>query len=391
MLRVWAISLAVWTGIAIALGTTEYLTELPMGTVNTLGSFLAMQLSDCLAYVPLTPFAYGLARRHPVERENWSRRVGLLLAGGAVFTLGHVLIRGLTPFASWDSAASRWRTAVDWGAGQVTIHWTVYRHMLVVNALEDLIFNYVPIVSLALAVAYHQSFRQNELRKSQLESHLATARLEALKSQLRPHFLFNTLHSISSLMFTDVAAADQMMTLLSDLLRLSLRNNGSQVTALREELQFVDTYLEIESIRFESRLTIERDIAPDTLSALVPHLLLQPLVENAVRHGVAPLPSGGRIRITANRDGPDHLLLRVIDNGPGLKASGPQSSRRGLGLSTTQERLRALYADDQQMEIRGAGDSGTEVMLRIPLTLGDVPADRDAASNTLALSPSGVT
>lgn len=382
MLRVWAISLAVWSGIAAALATTDYLSAIPMDTSNTLGDAMARQFCDCLAYVPLTPFAYWLARHYPVQRENWMRRVLLLLAGGAVFTLGHVLFRGLTPFGDWDNDANSWRPAVEWKARHLSIEWTVYGHMLVVNAIQDVIFNYVPIVSLALAVAYHQSFRQNELRKLQLESHLVTARLETLKSQLRPHFLFNTLHSISSLMFTDVSAADRMMTLLSDLLRLSLRNNGSQVTLLREELQFVDTYLQIESIRFESRLTIERDIAPDTLSALVPHLLLQPLVENAVRHGVAPLQCGGRIRITSSRNGPDHLLLRVIDNGPGLKAGGPQPSGSGLGLATTRERLRALYGDDQQLEIRAAGDAGTEVMLRIPLTRSHAPVHSPAGSVT---------
>jgi two-component system LytT family sensor kinase len=164
-----------------------------------------------------------------------------------------------------------------------------------------------------------------------------------------------------------------MMTLLSDLLRLSLRNDGSQVTTLREELQFVDAYLQIESIRFESRLTIRRNIAPDTLSALVPHLLLQPLVENAVRHGVAALESGGLIAISATREG-QTLLLRVTDNGPGLKSSTLQPAQSGLGLSATRERLRTLYGDAQQMEIRPAGGAGTEVLLRIPLTLGDAPS-----------------
>jgi LytS/YehU family sensor histidine kinase len=306
------------------------------------------------------------------------------LAGGVLFTLGHVLLRGLTPFGNWEGG--RWHTAVDWSSpAGLQVHWRVYAHMLIVNPMQDLIFDYVPIALIGLAVAYHQSFRQNELRQSQLESHLATARLEALKSQLRPHFLFNTLHSISSLMFTDVAAADQMMSLLSDLLRQSLRNNDSQVTTLREELQFVDTYLEIETIRFESRLTIERDIAPDTLSALVPYLLLQPLVENAVRHGVARMESGGRIRIAASRSGGE-LLLRVSDNGPGIRTSTQPAARAGLGLSSTQERLRTLYGDEQQMEIRTASDGGAEIALRIPLTLSSaVPTQGDAvAESTLA-------
>jgi two-component system LytT family sensor kinase len=374
MTLVWTISLGVWTCIALALGTTQYLSGIPMGASHTLVSAWTMQFCDCLAYLPVTPFAYWLARRDPVQRENWPRRVPLLMAGALMFTLGHLLLRGLTPYGDWNPSLGRWESAVEWsGTLGFRIHPRVYAHMLIVNPIQDLIFVYVPIVSLGLAVAYHQTFRQNELRKSQLESHLASARLAALKSQLRPHFLFNTLHSFSALMITDVSAADQMMTLLSDLLRLSLRNDGSQVTTLREELQFVDAYLQIESIRFESRLTIRRNIAPDTLSALVPHLLLQPLVENAVRHGVAALESGGLIAISATREG-QTLLLRVTDNGPGLKSSTLQPAQSGLGLSATRERLRTLYGDAQQMEIRPAGGAGTEVLLRIPLTLGDAPS-----------------
>lgn len=371
MLRVWLISTAVWTCIATALGTTDYLSGIPMGTSGTYFGSLVMQFGDCFTYLPMTPFAYWLANRYPVERENWGRRIWLLLGGGLLFTLSHVLLRGLTPYGDWDSASRHWKSAVDWSAATgLQIHWRIYAHMLIVNPIEDLIFNYAPIALIGLAVAYHQSFRQNELRKVQLESHLATARLEALKSQLRPHFLFNTLHSISSLMFTDVAAADQMMSLLSDLLRQSLRNSESQVTTLRDELQFVDTYLEIESIRFESRLTIERDIAPDTLGALVPYLVLQPLVENAVRHGVARMASGGRIRIASSHVG-GHLLLQVTDNGPGIQSLTASSSRTGLGLSSTHERLRTLYGDEQRMEIHAAADGGTTVQIHLPLTLSN--------------------
>jgi two-component system LytT family sensor kinase len=236
---------------------------------------------------------------------------------------------------------------------------------------------YTGIVLIGHAVSYHQSFREGELRKSQLESQLATARLEALQSQLQPHFLFNTLHSISSLMLTDVAAADQMMSLLSDLLRMSLATKGSQVTTLRDELQFVDTYLEIETIRFEERLTVLRDISPDTLDAVVPHLLLQPLVENAVRHGVARLSSGGQIRIASSRNGRD-LYLRVTDNGPGFADSGQIPSGAGLGLKATQERLSTLYGTNQAMDIRAAGEGGVDVQLRIPLSMRDAERSRIA-------------
>jgi two-component system, LytTR family, sensor kinase len=381
-LLVWALSFAFWTFVVLVLGMSTYLFKLATATPAHWRVELAAQASEMLPFVALTPFALSLASRFPIEARNWGRRA-LVHAGGAIaFVLGHVVLRGVTPYASWDPRTGGWVSAIDLSPAQgLQIHWPAFESLFISNAAEDVLFVYAPIVLIAHAVSYHRSFRGGEHRKAQLESQLATARLEALKSQLQPHFLFNTLHSISSLMLTDVAAADRMMSLLSDLLRMSL-SGSSQITTLGDELEFVNTYLQIEKIRFEDRLKVVLDIDPDTLDALVPRLLLQPLVENAVRHGVSRLPSGGQIRIVSSRS-ERQLVLRVIDNGPGFAPSGSTPERAGLGLQATRERLCTLYAVEQQMDIRDVREGGVEVCLRIPFAVGDLCSLEAAATLTL--------
>jgi LytS/YehU family sensor histidine kinase len=239
------------------------------------------------------------------------------------------------------------------------------------NVIDDITGTYVPIVLIAHVVSYYQRFRERELRSSQLQTQLAKSHLQALKSQLQPHFLFNTMHSISALMLTDVQAADRMMTRLSDLLRMSLEASGTQITTLSRELEFLNCYLEIEKVRFEERLTVVLNIAPETLDAQVPHLLLQPLVDNAVKHGISKLYDGGEIQISATAEGPE-LQLEVKDNGPGMgQPDGPQ--RAGLGLKVTRERLEALYGQEQSMELLNPPEGGTAVRICIPLTKPDKP------------------
>jgi len=367
MLQVWSISIAVFTALAVALAVSDYLSEAPMGLSNRFASLLALQLSDNLPYIPMTPVAYAVALRYPLQRERWGQRALLLLAVGIAFTASHVLLRGFTPYTLWNPQLKHWERAitVSWAHG-LQVQWSVLTRCFISNALIDLTFVYLSIALVGHAVAYHHSFRQGELRKSQLESQLARARLEALRSQLQPHFLFNTLNSISSLMMTDTRAADRMMTLLSDLLRKSLASDASQLVSLAEELLFVDTYLAIETIRFEERLQVVRDIPAETLDAQVPYLLLQPLIENAVRHGVARITSVGRIRIAARRTA-QGLELCIADNGPGIPATGA-TRRGGLGLRMTEERLRNLYGDAYSLQIRESAEGGADVRLLIPLT-----------------------
>jgi two-component system LytT family sensor kinase len=188
--------------------------------------------------------------------------------------------------------------------------------------------------------------------------------LQSLKSQLQPHFLFNTLHSISALMLTDVQAADQMMTRLSDLLRISLETGSAQLTTLSRELEVVNCYLEIEKVRFEERLSVTFDIAPETLDALVPHLLVQPLVDNAVKHGISKLPGGGEIRITAKVQHRE-LQVEVTDNGPGVGGPGSLPTS-GVGLRVTKERLESLYGHNHTFEFLSSPAGGVTARVCIP-------------------------
>jgi two-component system, LytTR family, sensor kinase len=365
-LRVWVLSLGFWTVASLSIGASMYLSKLLTGGAPSLETDIAVELCDLLPFAPLTPFVFSFATRFPFTGGNWGRRALTHIAGGSLFAFVHAVLRALTPYAKWDSAGDEWVSALTlFGPQGLHVDWKVLESVVLGDLPEDIIFVYAPIVLVAHAVRYHLRVRESEQRKAQLESQLALARLEALKSKLQPHFLFNTLHSISALMLTDVEGADRMLTLLSDLLRMSLSAEG-QLTTLREEMEFVNTYLEIEKIRYEDRLQLAVDIAPDTLDAVVPRLVLQPLVENAIRHGIAKRPSGGHVRIAARRDAP-HLELSVADNGPGLPAADAPKAPAGLGLKTTRERLRSIYAEAGAMNVGRSREGGVEVRLRFPL------------------------
>ena len=371
--QVWAISFAVWAFVSLVGSVSIYELYRSMGKPMSFLSTLALESSQEMAYAPLTPFVFAFAVRFPLQRGNWRRRLIPYLAGGLIFCLGHVALRGLTPYGSWDSQSQDWVSAIwDSQAHTLRIHWKIFKDLFLRNAVDDFTGIYLPIILVAHAVSYYRSYRERELHSAQLEGQLAKAHLQALKNQLQPHFLFNTLHSISALMLTDVRAADKVMTRLSDLLRMSLENEATQLTTLNREMEFVRAYLEIEKVRFEDRLTTIFDVAPETLDALVPHLLLQPLAENAVRHGISKRLAKGEILISARHDN-HQLWLTVRDNGPGLNAPEPGSLREGLGLGATRERLRALYGTEQSMEIRNFAGEGVEIRIRIPLRLETHP------------------
>jgi len=371
-LLVWVVSFGVWTFVTLAATVSIYELYRSTGGPMKFLTVLGLECSQILTYFPLTPFVFAFAIRYPVQRGNWLQRSLLYLAGGLIFTVAHITLRGLTPYAYWDSQIHDWISAV-WNsqAHVFRVQWRIFEQLFFRNVVDDITGTYVPIVLIAHAVAYYRRFRERELRTSQLETQLAKARLQALESRLEPHFLFNTLHSISALMLTDVVAADQMMSRLSDLLRMTLENE-TQITTLSHELEFVNGYLEIEKMRFEDRLKVVFEIAPDTLDAEVPYLLLQPLVENAVRHGISGLSSGGEIRIAAKHND-RNLYLRVKDNGPGLVQSAVQS-KGGLGLGATRERLQTLYGFNQRIDIVNAAEGGVEVQVRIPFSVDARPS-----------------
>jgi len=329
-------------------------------------SVLALQVSQVFGYAVLTPFVLAFANRYPVQRTRWATSSLMLLAGGPVFAVLHVALRGMTPYAYWDPHVHHWVSAIwNYQTHSFGIQWQIYQRLFLTNVVDDIITTYSPIVLIAHVISYYQKFRERELRTSQLQAQLEKARLQALKSQLQPHFLFNTLNSISALMLTNVEAADRMITRLGDLLRISLETAGTQMTTLSRELEFVNCYIEIEKVRFEERLRVFVDVAPDTLDVSVPHLLLQPLVDNAIKHGISRMTSGGELRISASRDDSD-LHLEVSDNGPGFRDANHFQSR-GLGLRITRERLETIYGQDQSMELLTLPTGGVAARVSIPL------------------------
>lgn len=365
---IWAVAFAVWTFISLAATATIYQLYRRFNGGIGLGEIAGMEFSQVLTYAPLTPLVFALAVRYPLQRGNWVKRSLLHLAAGIVFTLVHISLRAATPYGYWDPASRQWTSAIwDSHAHAFRAPWVVLRSMFLGSVVDDVTGAYVPIVLVAHAVSYYRRFRERELRATQLEGQLAKAHLQRLKSQLQPHFLFNTMHSISALMLTDVNAADRMMCRLSDLLRISLETADTQITTLNRELEFVTCYLEIEKVRFEERMKVIFDIAPETLDAQVPHLLLQPLVDNAVKHGISKLSVGGEIRITVRRQD-NELQLQIKDNGPGVRKTGTLATN-GRGLRITRERLESLYGQKQSLELVSPPEGGVTIRVCIPFRL----------------------
>jgi two-component system, LytTR family, sensor kinase len=367
--RFWivaALSFGAWALIALAYTAAIYELYRTTGSAMSFVSVLALQCSQVLGYALLTPFVFLFANRYPVQRTNWARRSLVLLAGGAIFTVAHVALRGMTPYAVWNPQARQWVSAIwDYQLHRFHIQWSMYEKLFLSNVVDDVVTTYLAIVLIAHVASYYQGLRERELRTSQLLAQLEKARLQVLKSQLQPHFLFNTLNSISALMLTDVQAADRMITRLGDFLRITLETAGTQMTTLSRELEFVNCYIEIEKVRFEEKLKVSIDVAPDTLDASVPHLLLQPLVDNAIKHGISRMTCGGEIRISATHSNGD-LRLEVRDNGPGLREP-THSALGGVGLRITRERLETIYGQDQSMELTTLPEGGMLARVSIPL------------------------
>ncbi len=239
--------------------------------------------------------------------------------------------------------------------------------VLIVNYLADYLIYWLFLI-LIYAVDYYKKTRQKELQTQQLETQLARAQLQVLKMQLRPHFLFNALHTISALVHKNADLADKMITRLSDLLRRTLENTDSQLVSLAEEIEFVDNYLEIEMVRFPNRLKVEKDIQKETLNKLVPNLIIQPLVENSIKYCVAPYSRPGIIQIQAALK-KNRLSIQVIDNGPGIKGTSSEVVRKGIGLSNIQERLKKLYGSDHRFELINIPEGGLIVNIEFPYSI----------------------
>jgi two-component system, LytTR family, sensor kinase len=254
-----------------------------------------------------------------------------------------------------------------------------YWHRLAFELNDMLLTNMVIFwcaFGLFRAIGYYQKFREKEDAAAQLEVRLANAQISALRMQLNPHFLFNTMNSISSLMRTDVSAADTMLEQLGSLLRITLKRGDAQLIPLRDEMEFLELYLAMQDRRFGSRIRQSVEIDSELHDALVPAMILQPIVENAYAHGLSKLDRGGVLSIEARRVG-NRMRLSVINNGLGLQSGQNNgSSGRGLGLSNVKARLRLHYGMDQEFLLRELGRDKVQVAITLPLTLCDKPEEQ---------------
>ena len=351
----WTLVFLFWTLIGLSFASQLYLSSYKTGGSISWGRAVSWSLGDWYVWAVVSLPIVQLARRVRFDDSKWSRNVAIHLIAGAVFSFVYMVLR-----AGVGQAQS-------WLEGQPVGFLETFRPLLIKTFHFNVLIYWV-IVSVSHAFDYYRRLQERELRGAELERRLAQARLMALQMQLNPHFLFNTLHAISSLMHKDVEAADRMISRLSDLLRYALESTSEQEVPLRRELEFLGRYLEIEKTRFGSRLNVELKIAPDTLDALVPNLILQPLVENAIHHGIEPHARPGRIELRSRREDAA-IRLDVQDNGGGL-APGPGPDE-GVGLSNTRARLKQLYGEAQRLVLGNAPEGGLVVSVTLPFRARD--------------------
>ena len=343
------LAFAFWTLIGLAFAGQLYLSRAQLGSPVPWSFAVGHALGDWYVFAVLSIPALWLARHFSLGDAHWTRNLLAHLAASALFSLAWMVMRaGVEVWLTRDSMA-----AVTFAAA--------FNRALVTTFFYNLLIYWV-IITVGYAFDYYRKFNERELRAVELEKRLTEARLQALQMQLNPHFLFNTLHAISSLMHIDVEAADRMLVQLSDLLRHALDSTDTQEVTLREEINFLGRYAEIEQTRFGDRLKITLQIPPDVTDALVPNLVLQPLLENAIQHGIEPHARAGRVELTATRQN-DSLLLEVRDNGGGLPHG---KIAEGIGLSNTRARLKQLYGERQSFDLANAEAGGACVRITLP-------------------------
>jgi two-component system, LytTR family, sensor kinase len=349
----WLAIWGVWTLFGLFFTTQLALQSQLWKTPVPFWRILSWQLVSGYIWFALSPLILFLTNKFPFEGSKWRISIPVHLAAAVVIALFQQLIDAFL------------LTRLGYPPGrEFTSFGEAYQYFVFVN-LHFSILIYLGVVGIKSAYNYYQKYRERELQASQLEARLAQSRLQVLKMQLHPHFLFNTLNAISELIYKDCESADRMLTDLSDLLRMSFENLEVQEIPLKQELEFLRKYLEIEQMRFHDRLTVDMNIAPETLDASVPNMILQPLVENAIKHGIAPRVSGGRIDINTTRSN-GHLAITVFDDGLGVPFGDVDNVPEGVGLSNTKRRLRHLYGDGHRFDLKKLENGGVGVSLEIP-------------------------
>lgn len=357
----WGLIFAGWTLFGFFFASQVCLYEAYMGRPVTWGRALAVWLTCSYIWAAQTPFILALAGHFRLNGSKWLQSLLVHLPASILFAVIHLGTEVFMNLAIIGVKPGERFSLIE-----------AFEKNFITEFHSDLIV-YWAIIGASHAAEYYQKYHERELKASQLEARLAQSQLQVLKMQLHPHFLFNTLHAISALMHKDVEAADRMIARLSDLLRMTLENVGVQLVPLQQELELLKRYIEIEETRFRDRLTVHMRIDSEALDAQVPNLILQPLVENAIRHGIAPRLAAGRVEVSARRKY-ESLHLQVRDNGCGLS----KNRKEGIGLANTRARLWQLYGAKHHFVLSSNPDGGLTVTLVIPFcSAADYAADSE--------------
>jgi hypothetical protein len=354
----WATIFAIWTIPALVAAYSTYISFNTQGNPIAFWRALAIECPGWYVWVPLTPIVFALARKLPVIHRptvlSIAAHVGLMLVATVLY-----------------AAVYAW-SIVQFRPSPVVLSGGVIESVLVGSVVMTLVL-YCATLATSLALDYARREREREHRTLALEGQLARAELQSLRAQLHPHVLFNALHTIALLARRDADEAIRVTVLLGNVLRSVLDSGSTDERPLRDEIALIEQYLSIELVRFADRLTVIWEIDPETENVLVPTLLLQPLVENALRHGIARSVNGGTVVVSADKSG-DTACITVWNDGPPL--SGGRVSRRGVGLRNTEERLHRLYGDLGRITIANDPRGGVSVRVCVPWTLAAV-ADSD--------------
>lgn len=336
-----------WTVVALVAASQRHYFLASAGRPAPFGESLWGALESCWLWAAFTPAILWLSRRYRIQRRDLWRTLLAHLALSVAFALLDAIL---------DVAIGR-------ALGAEPVHSVTAT--FVANSFINLV-SYFAVVAIGHAVQYHALYVERELAASRLEAQLLGAQVRALAMQLRPHFLFNTLHAVASLVRANRnGEAVRMIAGLSDLLRASLRDGGPAEVPLRDELEFVERYLSIERIRFQDRLETRVSVGADVLDALVPPLILQPLVENAILHGIERRSAPGCVEVAAERRN-GTLVLRVEDSSARRSSAPPEREGGGIGLSNTRTRLRHLYGDRQRFDLAGTPGGGAVATVELP-------------------------
>ena len=352
----WLAIIAVWAILGIIYAGTIYFETEAENMGHSPWRMLSWGILMWLVWAPLTPAIVWLARKFSLIDEAWKRNVFIHLPAFLLISTFHsaaatAITLSINPFDSMgDSPSKFWPSFLGRAQGS-------FRSDVLV---------YGAIVGVFYALDYYAKYRERELVTSRLEAQLAQAQLDSLRMQLHPHFLFNTLNGIVGLVRDNKnQAAVSMLVGLGDLLRHTLEHSSKHEVELREEVSFIKLYLSIQQMRFSDRLQVELDIDPASVKAMVPNLILQPLAENAVRHGIGRSTAPGVVGIRSKVED-DRLRLTVYDNGAGLPANWKLNGNTGIGLANTAARLQQLYDEEHSFDIRNRDVAGVEVSIVIP-------------------------